>query len=188
MAKWRKWRSGILGSGSRAKEAQSKFLVLMEDAIRQPDLAKSVQRYQLAVDEVKVRLNLAVAPNAWLMPAQMIINTQSTVGYNNKLKQAVSGMKLGVNNEVNPDTKKAAFKLMEGGPSKINPPNSHPSNPIHKAATAESKTETRAPVEKIEPTAPDKTAPDKTPQHEINKTAVIIGVVGLSAFLFMAWR
>ena len=23
---------------------------------------------------------------------------------------------------------------MEGGPSKINPPNSHPSNPIHKAA------------------------------------------------------
>ena len=25
---------------------------------------------------------------------------------------------------------------MEGGPSKINPPNSHPSNPINKAATA----------------------------------------------------
>ena len=113
----------------------------------------------------------------------MIINTQSTVGYNKKLKQAVSGMKLGVNNEVNPGTKKAALKLMEGGPSKINPPNSHPSNPIHKAATAESKTETRAPVEKIEPTAQD-----KTPQHEINKTAVIIGVVGLSALLFMVWR
>ena len=94
------------------------------------------------MDEAKVRLNLAIAPKAWLMPAQMIINTQSTVGYNNKLKQAVSGMKLGVN-EVNPDTKKAALKNMEGGPSKINPPNSHPSNPIHKAATAEASTETR---------------------------------------------
>jgi len=35
---------------------------------------------------------------AWLMPAQMIINTESTIGYNNKLKQAVSGMKLGVKN------------------------------------------------------------------------------------------
>ena len=34
----------------------------MEDAIRQPNLAKSVQRYQLAVDQAKVRLNLAVAP------------------------------------------------------------------------------------------------------------------------------
>ena len=130
-------RSSILGSGGRAKEAQSEFLVLMEDAIRQPDLAKSVQRYQLAVDQAKVRLNLAVAPMAWLMPAQMIINTASTIGYNNKLKQAVSGMKLGVNNEVNPGTKKAGLKLMAGGPSKINPPNSHPSNPIHKAATAE---------------------------------------------------
>ena len=73
-------RSSILGSGGRAKEAQSEFLVLMEDAIRQPDLAKSVQRCQLAVDETKVRLNLAVAPKAWLMPAQMIINTESTAG------------------------------------------------------------------------------------------------------------
>ena len=33
----------------------------MEDAIRQPDLAQSVQRYQLAVDEAKVRLNLAMS-------------------------------------------------------------------------------------------------------------------------------
>ena len=53
-------RSSILGVGDRAKEAQSEFLVLMEDAIRQPDLSQSVQRYQLAVDQAKVRLNLTV--------------------------------------------------------------------------------------------------------------------------------
>jgi len=183
-------RSSILGSGGRAKEAQSEFLVLVEDAIRQPDLAKSVQRYQLAVDQAKVRLNLAVAPMAWLMPGQMIINTESTIGYNNKLKQAVSGMKLGVNNEVNPDTKKAALKLMAGGPSKINPPNSHPSNRIHKALTAESRKSASVETQQAPPTAQkiDLKAPDKTPQHEINKTAVIVGVVGLSALLFMAWR
>jgi len=182
--------SSILGSGDRAKEAQSEFLVLMEDAIRQPDLAKSVQRYQLAVDQAKVRLHLAVAPMAWLMPAQMIINTKSTIGYNNKLKQAVSGMKLGVNNEVNPETKKAALKLMAGGPSKINPPSSHPSNPIHKAATAESRKPASTETQQTQPTAQkmEPKAPDKTPQHEINKTAVIVGVVGLSALLFMAWR
>ena len=68
----------------------------MEDAIRQPDLAKSVQRYQLAADQAKVRLNLAVAPMAWLMPTSMVIDTASVVGYNNKLKQAVPGTKLGV--------------------------------------------------------------------------------------------
>jgi len=106
-------------------------------------------------------------------------------------------MKLGVNSKVNPDTKKAGLKIMAGGPSKINPPNSHPSNPIHKAATAESgrgipphrkpssseTQQTQPPVEKREPEAPDKTS-----QHEINKTAVIVGVVGLSALLLMAWR
>ena len=114
-------RSSILGEGGRAKEAQTEFLTLMEDAIRQTDLVKSVQRYQLAVDEAKVRLNLAVCPGAW-----MIINTESIVGYNNKLMQAKAGMKLGVNNDVNLETKKVALQLMDGGPSKINPPNSHP--------------------------------------------------------------
>jgi len=182
-------RSSILGSGGRAKEAQSEFLVLMEEAIRQPDLAKSVQRYQLTVDQAKVRLNLAVAPMAWLMPVQMIINTASTVGYNNKLKQAVSRMKLGVN-QVNLGTKKAGLKLMAGGPSKINPPNSHLSNPIHKAATAESRKPAPSETQQARPTAQkiEPMATDKTSQHEINKTAVIVGVVGLSALLFMAGR
>jgi len=57
-------RSSTIGEGGRAKEAQTEFLILMEGAISQPDLAKSVQRYQLAVDQAEVRLNLAVAPMA----------------------------------------------------------------------------------------------------------------------------
>ena len=57
-------RSSIIGAGGRAKEAQTEFLTLMEEAIRQPDLAKSVQRYQLAVDQAMARLNLAVCPGA----------------------------------------------------------------------------------------------------------------------------
>jgi len=55
-------RSNIVGEGGRAKEAQTEFLTLMESAITQPELAKSVQRYQLAVDEAKARLNLAWLP------------------------------------------------------------------------------------------------------------------------------
>ena len=47
-------RSSILGDGGRAQEAQSEFLTLLEDAIRQPDLAKRMQRYQLAVDKAKL--------------------------------------------------------------------------------------------------------------------------------------
>ena len=79
-------RSSILGDGGRAKEAQTEFLVLLEESVRQPNLSKSVQRYQLAVDEAKVRLNLAVAPGTWLMPARMVLNTGSVAGYNNQLR------------------------------------------------------------------------------------------------------
>ena len=102
-------RSSILGSGGLAKEAQSEFLKLLENGIRQPDLAKSVRRYQLAVDESKVRLNLAVCPGTLLLPARMVINTGSVIGYNNQLKQATPGMKLEVNDEVNTSTKKWAL-------------------------------------------------------------------------------
>ena len=124
------------------------------------------------------------------MPARMIINTESIVGYNNKLKQAQAGMKLGVNNEVNLGTKKAALHLMDGGPSKINPPNSRPSNPIHKAVVvAQSphpEAATKSPQTKENP--PDKPQAVSTPRHEINKTAVIIGVVGIVGLLFMTLR
>ena len=170
-------RSSILGSEGRAKEAQSKFLVLVENSIRQPDLAKSVQRYQLAVDEAKVRLNLALCPGAWLMPASMVINTGSVTGYNNQLKQAVLGMKLGVNDEVNKSTKKAALKLMAGGPTKINPPNSHPSNQIHKEAMQPEEQTPQTPL-------PEEQKTDSTETHENNKAAVVTGAVGIAAFIY----
>jgi len=187
-------RSNIIGEGGRAKEAQTEFLTLMESAITQPDLAKSVQRYQLAVDEAKARLNLAVAPMAWLMPANMTFNMASVVGYNNKLKQAVSGTKLGVNNTLNTDTKKSALKPMEGGPSKVNPPNSHPSNPVHKAVMAvqnpkpPKKVHFNLPTDEVGQIKETLQEAKKTEPHETNKTAVIVGAVAVVALLILASR
>ena len=93
----------------------------MKDTIRQPDSAQSVQRYQEAIDQGKVRLYLVVFPGARLMLASMIINKESTVGDTNKLKHVISGIKLGVNNGVNTNTKKSWLKLMEGEASKFPP-------------------------------------------------------------------
>ena len=77
---------------------------------------------------------------------------------------------------------------MDGGPTKINPPNSHPSNPIHKAAMAAQSPRPKETVSEKPPmvSADKKTA--STPQHEINKTAVIVGLVGVLALIFMASR
>ena len=106
-------RSSIIGSGGSAIEVQSEFLVLMEDATREPDISKSVQRFQLAVDEAKLRLNLPISSGTWLMPSNVLINTQSTIGYKNKLKK--KAMKLGVNNTINSNTKSVGIKSMDGG-------------------------------------------------------------------------
>ena len=64
-----------------------------------------MQRYQLAVYKEKVRLDLTATPEAWLMSSHMSINTERTVAYNNKLRQAPN-MNLWLNNDVNKETKK----------------------------------------------------------------------------------
>ena len=150
-------------------------------------------KYQDAIQATKVRLNLAVARGVLLLPARKIINTESIVGYNNNLRRATDDMKLGVNNQVNQDTKKASLKLMAGGPSKINPPNSHPSNPIHKQATeaqgiAKPKpvtptTPTPKPAQLVTQPAPK---PEPVDTHHVNKAVVSVGALALVGLLIYA--
>ena len=94
-------RSSISGSQGSAIETQRQFLSMVEDAIRNPDISKSVQRFQLAIQSAKVRLDLAISPGLWLLPSKMVVNTESVVGYNNKLKKATSFMRIGVNSDLN---------------------------------------------------------------------------------------
>ena len=49
---------------------------------------------------------------------------------------------------------------MDGGPPKINPPNSHPSNPIHKAVVAAQEPKPVSKEKKI--TADEETVSEKT--------------------------
>ena len=121
-------------SGS-AKNTQIDFLILVEDAIKTLDASNGPVKYQDAIEKKKTRLDFAIAQGVLLMPSRMIINTESIVGCNNNLTRVTDDMDLGVNNHINLETRKSSLKPMAGGPSKINPPNSHPSNPIHKKAT-----------------------------------------------------
>ena len=93
-------------------------------------------------------------------------------------------MKLGVNNSVNLETKKVGVRLMDGGPSKIDRPTSHPSNPIHKAET--SNPIHSNPIHKDKKTfQPPQVKLQKTIKsegnHEILKVGVFIGAA-ISAF------
>ena len=103
-------RSPISGSQGSAIETQRQFLSMVEDGIRNPDISKSVQRFQLAIESAKVRLDLAISPGLWLLPSKMVVNTESVVGYNNKLKKATSFMRIGVNSDLNIPVRRSALK------------------------------------------------------------------------------
>ena len=103
-------RSSISGSQGSAIETQRQFLSMVEDAIRNPDISKSVQRFQLAIQSAKVRLDLAISPGLWLIPSKMVVNTESVVGYNNKLKKATSFMRIGVNSDLNIPVRRSTQK------------------------------------------------------------------------------
>ena len=103
-------RSSITGSQGSAIETQRQFLSMVENAIRNPDISKSVQRFQLAIESAKVRLDLAISPGLWLLPSKMVVNTESVVGYNNKLKKATTFMRIGVNSVLNIPVRRSAPK------------------------------------------------------------------------------
>ena len=176
-------RSSILGETGSAQEVRQEFLVLLEDAIKQPDISKSVQRFQLAVQEAKVKLDLAVSPGTWLMPSRMVINTESTIGYNNRLKRVEPTMKLGVNTDVNSKTVPVGIKH-NLGKSKVLLPHT---SVVKKRVDVKKAAVERPKIDEVKNETPStKTHQDKpeTSKHEINLAVITIVVGGLAWFMF----
>ena len=160
-------RSGIVGDSGGAVEAQQEMLKLFESAVIEEDLTTSVQRYQLAVQEAKLRLDLAITPGIWLMPSNLVINTESIVGYNNELQKADENMQFGVNVGVNEKSKSVGVRHNLGD-SKVKLP-----HVVDKKVVVEKQV-----VPKVGKVSPSETV------HETNKTAWMIGAVGLGWWLF----
>ena len=149
----------------------------MEDAIKQPDISKSVQRFQLAVQEAKVKLDLAVSPGTWLMPSKMVINTESTIGYNNRLKRVEPSMKLGVNTDVNSKSVPVGIKH-NLGKSKVLLPHTSVVKKVNKSKPVVEVVKNDTPS-----TKPPLAKPEAT-KHEINLAVITIAVGGLAWYMF----
>ena len=184
-------RSSIAGSQGSSIEAKRQFLSMVEDAIRNPDLGKSVQRFQLAIESAKVRLDLAISPGTWLFPSKMVVNTESVVSYNNKLKKATSFMKIGVNSDLNIPVKLSAPKHNFGSGA-VKLPHSGVETQINKQETKEkqvtksdSDSETGEAAGETKETQVTKSeAKTVSPSHETNLNVLIIVAGGLAWFLF----
>ena len=165
-------RSSIAGSQGSAIETQRQFLSMVEDAIRNPDISKSVQRFQLAIESAKVRLDLAISPGLWLLPSKMVVNTESVVGYNNKLKKATTFMRIGVNSDLNIPVRRSAQKHNFGrGAVKL------PHSGVETQKTKETQVVKSEKSEKSE-------AKTVSTSHENNLNVLIIIAGGLAWFLF----
>ena len=184
-------RSSIDGSQGSSIEAQRQFLSMVEDAIRNPDLGKSVQRFQLAIESAKVRLDLAISPGTWLLPSKMVVNTESVVGYNNKLKKATSFMKIGVNSDFNIPVRRStpkhnfgpgAVKLPHSG---VETQNNYQENKA-KQATAKPEKQAKTKETRVVKSEKSETSEAKTilTSHETNLNVLIIIAGGLAWFLF----
>ena len=184
-------RSSISGSQGSAIETQREFLSMVEDAIRNPEISKSVQRFQLAIESAKVRLDLAISPGLWLLPSKMVVNTESVVGYNNKLKKATSFMRIGVNSDLNIPVRRSAPNHNLGSRA-VKLPHSGVETRVVKSRTKEkqvvkSKTsetrdrETRDRESGVAAASETKTV---STSHETNLNVLIIVAGGLAWFLF----
>ena len=144
--------------------------------MKHPDISKSVQRFQLAVLEAKVKLDLAISPGTWLMPSRMVINTESTVGYNNKLKRVTTDMKLGVNSDVNADGTEDVGIRYNLGVSKVNLPHALP-HMLRKVGDTIN-------IESLGDKTIPKTEKRTHTQHEINIIIVMLAAAATAWFLF----
>ena len=189
-------RSAISGSQGSAIETQRQFLSMVEDAIRNPDISKSVQRFQLAIESAKVRLDLAISPGLWLLPSKMVVNTESVVGYNNKLKKATRRMKIGINSDLNIPVRRStqkhnfgrgAVKLPHSG---VETQNNNQENKAKQAtATAtENPAKQQAETKETQVVKSEKSETSETKtvstSHENNLNVLIIIAGGLAWFLF----
>ena len=165
-------RSGITGNSGSAVEVRRQFLALLEDSIRKPNISASKERFQLAVQEARVKLDLAISPGTWLLPARMVINTASKIGYNNELRRASPHMRLGVNDNVNVAIKQIGIPKHNFVPSKNKLP--------HAIETESKKHETKT----ITKTSKINNKSLMNSAHEINLAILTISAAGLAWFLF----
>ena len=162
---------------------------MVEDAIRNPDISKSVQRFQLAIESAKVRLDLAISPGLWLLPSKMVVNTESVVGYNNKLKKATIFMKIGINSDLNIPVRRStqehnfgcgAVKLPHSG---VETQETKETGVVKSDSGAGATAELEAKPEQSSEKAKPRTKTVST-SHETNLNVLIIVAGGLAWLLF----
>ena len=120
----------------------------------------------------------------------MVVNTESVVGYNNKLKKATTFMRIGVNSDLNIPVRRSTQKHNLGSCA-VKLPHSGVETRVVKSGTKEkqvvkSKTSEKSKTTETRDSETKETSETKTvsTSHETNLNVLIIVAGGLAWFLF----
>ena len=109
----------------------------------------------------------------------MVVNTESVVGYNNKLKKATTFMRIGFNSDLNIPVRRSALKHNLGSRA-VKLPHSGVETRVVKSETKEK----QVPKSKTSETREAKETKTVSTSHETNLNVLIIVAGGLAWFLF----
>ena len=117
----------------------------------------------------------------------MVVNTESVVGYNNKLKKATSFMRIGVNSDLNIPVRRSAPKHNFGSGAVKLPHSGVETQETKETRVAKSETkEKQVPKSETSDSKAGEASETKTvsTSHETNLNVLIIVAGGLAWFLF----
>ena len=150
-------RTSALGTGT-AFDAQKQFLANVEDAINSPvDLPSSIKRYQDVLRYARSKVDYAIGIGLYMLPSDMNLRVGTLRNYNNEVVVATPEQNLGLNDNIN-------------------------NKPVPEGEKLEAPTlPSSAPPD--EQSSPPKVKPQRS-THEDEMTALVIGFISLTLFVF----
>ena len=158
-------RTRIVTGGGTSFDAQKQFIANIEDAISSPvDLPSAIKRYQNVLRYAGSSVDYVFGYDLYMSPSDMMLKIGDISGYNNEIVIATNNLSLG-QNKVN-ESVEAPQTHGSFSDNKIAPNNPIPLQEVH----------------------PRRKATKSTKEHEANKTALVVGGIGVGVIAIAVYE
>ena len=100
-------RSGIVGNSAPAVDAQQVFKSTFKALINEDySIAIDIEKYQGVLEHALSKVDFSVGTGIYIHPNNLNLNIGRKMGYNNKILESNTNMKIGSNRDINRDHKK----------------------------------------------------------------------------------
>ena len=99
-------RSSIAGNSAPAVDAQKVFKSPFKALINEDySIGIDIERYQGVLEHALLKVDFSVGIGIYMLPSNLNLNMVKTKGYNSKILVSNTGMKIGLNRDINRDRK-----------------------------------------------------------------------------------